>query len=275
MFQKYYLSLLFFVFLLQTVTANWTTTKNTKAIEPKTGFGYAYNTAATAITWSISCSKSCNVYLLDETNKQRLSRGLSYTSFFEKIGTTQASGSFQEKENIKKKLFIFVLNESSDTITANFEQRTFIMTDMSWISSMVFIIVLVSVGVPLFLTGFIFFIIFMSVLILIGVVGCLFCGMFIFGAAIIGESESESKGLSSNRNVVQQPQVTQTKPYKPPTAPISESRALPPIQNNYGSSNTQYYQNLPQNYGYQGYTGERKNDEFKEFFDKNNTDKYY
>jgi hypothetical protein len=119
--------------------AGWQTLRNTRTISPKNGVGFDYSTSAVEITWEITCTASCNVYLLNVYNLNRLKQGVGFDYFYAKVGTTISTASYAYVNDIKNTVIIYVVNPSNSTsLTANFlqAQNVFIPSsqNLSWLT---------------------------------------------------------------------------------------------------------------------------------------------
>eukprot|EP01080_Neovahlkampfia_damariscottae_P009354 gene9354-1441_t len=105
-------------------TKEWQTLKNSYNIIPTKGKGFPFSVDALEIQWSVTCSLSCNIYLLDEINMNRLDKGQTFNTYYSKIGTTKSISNFRDKPVIVSKVYIYVLNPSNtSTLSANFIQE--------------------------------------------------------------------------------------------------------------------------------------------------------
>jgi uncharacterized membrane protein len=95
-------------------------------VVPSNGVGFDYSTAATIVHWNITCNVSCNIFLVDIFNVNRLKEGLGFESFYEKLGVTQDNSTFNSVKDIKNTVIIYVKNPSNNqSISVYFYQAQY------------------------------------------------------------------------------------------------------------------------------------------------------
>jgi hypothetical protein len=115
----------FLIFELNS-TAEWRSNINTRVVVPSNGVGFDYSTSATIVHWNITCNVSCNIFLVDIYNVNRLKEGLGFESFYEKFGVTQDNSTFNSVKDIKNTVIIYVKNPSNNqSISVYFYQAQY------------------------------------------------------------------------------------------------------------------------------------------------------
>jgi hypothetical protein len=61
-------------------------------VSPGQGIGYDYSVYASEVKWTVTCTRSCDVYLIDESNLNKLKAGIAFKF---------------EKKILKNKLLLF------------------------------------------------------------------------------------------------------------------------------------------------------------------------
>eukprot|EP01080_Neovahlkampfia_damariscottae_P009057 gene9057-1154_t len=126
--QKSLFILLVFILFINTVNAGWqTNTISNRIIASQKGLGFDFSIYASEIKWTVQCSGSADIYLLDLPNLNKLKAGSPFTYFYGLKGTTYSSSSYANQADISNTVIIYAKNPSTtNSITCSYVQQQYL-----------------------------------------------------------------------------------------------------------------------------------------------------
>jgi len=120
------------------INSAWIDKTAVHTINPKALQGYDFNTAANEIRFSLKCSNSCDMFLVNQQQFDNLRQGRSFTYFWHATSTRDSGPQiYSQITNIRNKLIIVVKNPSSvSSLTADFFYGWYISAPSSpWVKT--------------------------------------------------------------------------------------------------------------------------------------------
>eukprot|EP01080_Neovahlkampfia_damariscottae_P007178 gene7178-11490_t len=124
---KAFFTLIILTLLIQLVLGEWTSKKDTNIeILPNHSTYVDFTTEPSIIGWQVQCTSYCNIYLVDLENLELIQSGKIVTYYYGVKRELTSSFEYNNNEIIKKKLYLIVVNPSTDKkIFASFVRREF------------------------------------------------------------------------------------------------------------------------------------------------------